>query len=90
DVDDVFFAGIVNSGPSERQTPSTLAEAFSGPDMHHWQGAFTEEMQNLVDNDVYEVVPTPRGIKPISTKPVMLVKLDSKGGIERYKLRIVA
>jgi hypothetical protein len=90
DIDDAFFAGAANSGPSEIPTPSTLAEAFSGPNEHRWRGAFAEEMQNLVDNNVYEVVPTPAGMKPISTKPVMRIKLDSKGNVERYKLRIVA
>jgi len=49
-----------------------------------------EEIQNLDDNDVYETVPIPEGVKPISTKPVMRIKLDKNGNIERFKLRIVA
>jgi hypothetical protein len=90
DVDDVFFAGVANSGPGEIPTPTSLTEAFSGPNAHHWRAAFDEEMQNLIENDVYEEVLAPPGIKPITTKSVMRVKLDSKGNIERYKVRIVA
>jgi hypothetical protein len=48
-----------------------------------------EEIKNLDDNDIYETVPTPDGIKPISTKPVMRIKLDKNGNIECFKLRII-
>ncbi|KAJ7049148.1 hypothetical protein C8F01DRAFT_921109, partial [Mycena amicta] len=71
DIDNIFFAGIAGSGPSNAPAPETLAEAFSRPNEYHWRAALTEEMQSLADNDVYKVVPTPAGIKPITTKPVM-------------------
>jgi hypothetical protein len=39
---------------------------------------------------IYEMVPVPEGVKPISTKPVMKIKLDKNGNIKRFKIRIVA
>ncbi|RXW14669.1 hypothetical protein EST38_g11187, partial [Candolleomyces aberdarensis] len=70
--------------------PLTLADALLGPDGHHWKRALEEELQSLIDNDVFEVVKTPDGIRPITSKPVLRIKTDSNGNIERYKIRIVA
>ena len=39
---------------------------------------------------MYEEVPIPNGVNPITSKPVMRVKFDADGNLERYKLRIVA
>ncbi|KAJ2911698.1 hypothetical protein MD484_g8716, partial [Candolleomyces efflorescens] len=70
--------------------PLTLAEALSGPDGEHWRHALEEELQSLTDNDVFDVVEIPAGIKPISSKPVLRIKTDSTGKVERFKIRIVA
>lgn len=48
------------------------------------------EIKNLNDNDVYEKFPIPDGVKPISTKPVLQIKLDKNGNIEQFKICIVA
>lgn len=90
DADEVFFAGISSTGPRNHELPSTLREAFSTPEGEHWRAALEEELQNLRDNCVYETVPIPSGVKPITSKPVLRVKFDKNGGIERYKIRIVA
>ena len=90
DDDDAYFAGLSQTGPDLHQVPATLKEAFEGPDGHHWRGALNEELQSLVDNDVYEIVPIPKGAKLITSKMVLRIKLDSPGNIERYKIRIVA
>ena len=44
----------------------------------------------MKDNDVWDLVPLPGGVKPIDCKWVFKTKRDSKGGIERYKARLVA
>lgn len=68
--------------PRSTPTPEDLAEAFSGPDAEKWRAALNEELKGLKDNDVYEVVEIPDGVKPISSKPVMKIKLDKDGNIE--------
>ena len=49
-----------------------------------------EELQSLIDNDVFEVVPNPKGVKPITSKLVFWVKYDANGDVKRYKIHIVA
>jgi hypothetical protein len=67
-------------------TPETLQEAYAGAQSSQWQKVMMEEIKNLDDNDDYDTVPTPDGVKPISTKPVMRIKLDKNGNIEHFKL----
>lgn len=94
DIDDIYFAGLSSVGPdislNAHTTPETTEEAFSGSDARSWQAALTEELQSLVDNDVYEIVLIPPGVKPITSKIVMRTKLDGIGNVERHKIRIVA
>jgi hypothetical protein len=94
DVTEAMFAFLSSSGvtlsPSGMITPETLQEAYESAQAPHWRKAMMEEIRNLDDNDVYETVPVPEGVKPISTKPVMKIKLDKNGNIERFKIRIVA
>ncbi|KZV93187.1 hypothetical protein EXIGLDRAFT_572116, partial [Exidia glandulosa HHB12029] len=70
---DDFFAGSANSSPNEHRVPRTLREAYAGADADAWRGALGEELDALRANDVYEVVPTPAGVKPITSKPVMRI-----------------
>ena len=90
DADDMFFAGLSNTGPKNHELPQTLQEAFNTPEGEQWRAALEEELQNLRENCVYETVPIPSGVKPITSKPVLRVKFDSNGNIEHFKIRIVA
>ncbi|KAL8101103.1 hypothetical protein AgCh_033113 [Apium graveolens] len=47
-------------------------------------------MQSMKDNDVWDLVELPKGLKPISCKWVFKTKKDSSGNIERYKDHLVA
>ena len=50
-----------------------------------------EELLSLNSNHVYETVPIPAGVTPITSKPVFRIKYDQTGKVvERYKVRIVA
>lgn len=62
----------------------------TGPEAELWTPALNEELENLRANDVYEVVPIPNGVKPVTSKVVNRVKFDANGNVERYKCRIVA
>ena len=44
----------------------------------------------MKDNDVWDLVPLPEGTKPISCKWIFKTKRDSKGNVERHKVRLVA
>lgn len=49
-----------------------------------------EEIQTLVQNETWELVPKPKDVKPISCKWVYKIKCYPDGSIERYKARLVA
>nr|XP_029148837.1 uncharacterized protein LOC114925379 [Arachis hypogaea] len=49
-----------------------------------------EEMKSMKDNDVWDLVELPEGVKPIGCKWIFKTKRDSKGNVERYKARLVA
>ena len=44
----------------------------------------------MKDNDVWDLVPLPEGVKPIGCKWIFKTKRDSKGDVERYKACLVA
>ena len=47
-------------------------------------------MKSMKDNDVWDLVELPEGIKPIGCKWIFKTKRDSKGNIVRYEARLVA
>ena len=49
-----------------------------------------EEIKSIKDNGVWDLVPLPKGVKPIGCKWIFKTKRDSKGDVERYKARLVA
>jgi len=49
-----------------------------------------DEMKSMKDNEVWDLVELPEGMKPIGWKWIFKAKKDSKGNIERYKARLVA
>ena len=55
-----------------------------------WIDAMNEEIKSMKDNDVWDLVPLPKGVKPIGCKWIFKTKRDSKGDVERYKMRLVA
>jgi hypothetical protein len=55
-----------------------------------WRKAVEAELQSLRDNGVYEEVPIPKGVRPITSKPVFKVKVDQHSKVKRFKMRLVA
>ena len=48
-----------------------------------------EELKSMKDNEVWDIVELPKGIKTIGCKWVFKTKHDSKGNVKRYKVRLV-
>jgi hypothetical protein len=77
-------------GSGEHPEPQTYQEALSGEESELWQKSMDEEMRSLLENDTWELVERPEGVKPILMKWVYKVKQDAQGNVERYKSRLVA
>jgi hypothetical protein len=69
--------------------PQTLKEAMASPQADLWEAAINEEMASLLENETWDLVPCPRGIKAIPSKYVFKLKTDPAGNIERFKARLV-
>jgi hypothetical protein len=60
-------------------TPTTIEEAFSSPDVDLWKEAVSSEMESIMSNGTWEVVDRPYGCKPIGCKWVFKKKLRFDG-----------
>ena len=69
------------------QFPSNVQDALADP---KWRKAMNEEMEALQKNATWELVPLPKGMKPIGCRWVFTVNLKPDGSIDRYKAQLVA
>ena len=65
-------------------------QAMQDSNSEKWTKAMNEEYKSMQDNKVWELVPLPKGVKPIGCKWIFKTKQDSKGNVERYKACLVA
>ena len=71
----------------------SIAEPTSYEDVAHqqvWKDAMMEEYQSIMKNDVWDVVPRPKGKSVVTSKWLLKIKHATDGSIEKYKARIVA
>ena len=55
-----------------------------------WIEAMTEECQSIMKNDVWDIVPKPKGKSVVSSKWIYNIKHVVDGSIEKYKEIFVA
>ena len=67
--------------------PKKVDEAFQDA---NWVNSMHEELHQFVQNDVWELVPRPKGVNVIGTKWIFKNKLDEHGTVIRNKSRLVA
>ena len=79
-----FDIGIMEDDPINFQ------QVKQSPNYQKWIDAMNDEIKSMKDNDVWDLVKLPEGVKPIGCKWIFKTKRDSKGNIERYKARLVA
>lgn len=70
--------------------PRSFKEAMASPDSAKWIDATQAEVDALIANGTWELVPLPAGRKAIGSRWVFLVKRNADGSIDRYKARVVA
>lgn len=66
--------------------PQTFEEAVTIPE---WKQAMLKEFDALNANHTWDLVPLPKGKRPISCKWIFKVKYKADGSVERHKARLV-
>ena len=72
---------------AEVREPESYAEAAKDA---NWRAAMEEEMHALAENETWDLVDAPKGVKPIGCRWVYKVKYNTDGSVNRYKARLVA
>ena len=67
--------------------PKKVDEALQDAD---WVNSMHEELHQFVRNDVWELVPRPKGVNVIGTKWIFKNKSDEHGTVIKNKSRLVA
>ena len=67
-----------------------MEEALNSPQAAEWKAAMAAKMASLQENQVYRLVPRPKGRKVVKSKWVFMIKFNADGSVEKYKARIVA
>lgn len=55
-----------------------------------WRKAMDEELSALQENDTWKLVELPKGVKPVSSKWIFKLKMNTNGSIIKRKARLVA
>jgi hypothetical protein len=69
-------------------TPKTIVEAFTSPDVDDWKEAIYSEMGSILFYETWELVDRPYGCIPIGCKWVFRKKLRPDDTIDKYKARL--
>ncbi|KAL4380068.1 hypothetical protein GQ457_02G020870 [Hibiscus cannabinus] len=70
--------------------PKSISQAMSCNESKLWYDSMKDEMNSMKNNEVWDLVSFPNGVKAIGCKWVFKTKNNSKGNIERYKARLAA
>eukprot|EP00253_Pinus_taeda_P026827 PITA_26827 len=70
-----------------RDAAGALAEASGHPD---WDVAMNEEYHSLLENDTWDLVPLPKGLKLVRCKWVYKAKYGLDGKVDKHKARLIA
>ncbi|KMQ86050.1 retrovirus-related pol polyprotein from transposon tnt 1-94, partial [Lasius niger] len=72
------------------QVPRSYAEAMQSKESRQWLAAMKEELTSLKENETWELVDRPAGVKVIQNRWVFRVKPSNDDNNRRFKARLVA
>jgi hypothetical protein len=72
---------------SETHDPKTFAKALGNL---YWDTTMNEEYRSLMENDIWDLLPLPKGRKIVICKWVYITKYTSDGSVERHKAHLVS
>ena len=74
----------------DNDEPATYAEAMANPDSEKWQDAMKSETESMKENQVWNLIDSPNGVRIIECKWIYKKKKDIDGNVHIYKARLVA
>jgi Reverse transcriptase (RNA-dependent DNA polymerase) len=83
------WLGLHQGSTVETKDPMTYTEAMTRPDSAEWLGVMQSEIQSMYNNQVWNLVDLPEGVRPIENKWVFKRKSDMNGNLTTYKARLV-
>ena len=81
---------LMASNDKRLPDPKTFAEAMASDEADLWLQGIEEEKSNLEEKHTYDIVPIPKGVKPITSRLVFKRKYGPEGEVTRHKTRLVA
>jgi hypothetical protein len=69
--------------------PTSYEEAMRSTHLSKWRETMEDEMRSMSANQVWKLEEIPKGAKTIDCKWLYKIKRDSKGNIDRFKVRLV-
>eukprot|EP00253_Pinus_taeda_P025730 PITA_25730 len=82
-----YQAYVVAMNKMIQAEPSTFEEFVKE---QVWKDAMTEEYESIMKNDVWDIVPRPKGRSVVTSKWLYKIKNWADGRIKKYKSRFVA
>ncbi|GMF47141.1 unnamed protein product [Phytophthora fragariaefolia] len=89
DDDQLTIEGGQAMAPTE-DVPKTNQEATASTDHDEWKNAMKSELNSLVANKTWKLVPRPFHQRPIGCRWVIALKRNEKGQVVRHNARLVA
>ena len=71
------------------EEPTDYEDVLNSSERDKWLDAMKSEMDSMYENQVWNLVNPPEGIKPIGCKWVFKKKTDMDGNVITYKARLV-
>ena len=69
----------------DNDEPKTYSETMMGTDSEKWLGAMRSEIESMRENQVWNLIDPPDGVKTIECKWVFRKKIDMDGNAHIYK-----
>jgi hypothetical protein len=90
EIEDIHQVAMMTASDQRLPDPRTFTEAMKSEEADSWHQAIKEEKTSLEEKNTWCIVPTPKEIKPITSKLVFKRKYGPDGQVTRYKARLVA
>ena len=74
----------------DNDEPATYVEVMADPDSEKWQDAMKSEIESMKENQVWNLIDPPDGVRTIECKWIYKKKKDMDGNVHIYKAQLVA